>query len=140
MKRFSWNWILVGIIAFAANGYATTFPQVKTVYDTEDVLEKYEPYFQFVVEAGRTSDPKGTQRLVSIYSNLKKRSPEGAARFLKGLRFEMIHKAELMGISSLEVSSSDAKIRNWVGKFMKEWVREADEHYFRSFTPQLARK
>mgnify|MGYP000947049252 CR=1 FL=1 len=114
------------------------FPRVSTVRDTDDILEEYPVYLQYVAEIGKRTDAPNTTRLLQIYSKLQKRSPENAARFLKGLRFEMIQKAELIGLSSQSLSTSNPKMRSWVGRFMKEWVREADEQLFRTYSNAIA--
>jgi hypothetical protein len=145
-QRTKWLFILVGsaILQFGMMSSAFAgpgFPQVKSVFDTDDILERYEVYLSFVTQIGRDVDRNNTQRLLKIYSSLKRRSPDHAATFLKGLRFEMISKADLMGADSDALTNRNPELRRWVGRYMKEWVREADEHLFRSFTnASLARK
>ena len=53
---------------------------------------------------------------------------------MKGLRFELVQKVELMGKDSREISTSNPIYRRWIQKYLKEWVREADEHLFRSYS------
>lgn len=140
--------ILIGLVSFSHNGYAASerelassaFPRVKVAYETDDILEDYQPYFDFVVSIGKQADPSSTQKLIRSFNELQKRNPESAARFLKGLRFEMLEKAERLGRTEAKISSSSSEMRKWVNRFMKDWAREADEHLFRVNSSQLARK
>lgn len=111
-----------------------SFPQVETERDSSDILASYPAYLKFVVEVGKDVDHSSTARLVKIFESLKRRSPKGAALFLKGLRFELVQKVELMGKDSREISTSNPIYRRWIQKYLKEWVREADEHLFRSYS------
>jgi hypothetical protein len=140
--------IFIGLFSFSNNGYganerelaSTAFPRIKVAYDTDDILEDYQPYLNFVVDIGKQADPASTQKLIKSFSELQKRNPESAARFLKGLRFEMLEKAERLGRVEARISSSSTEMRKWVNRFMKDWAREADEHLFRVNSSQLARK
>lgn len=142
MKNFS-NWILK-IAAFSTLfsqlTIAGNFPNVNSTSDTDEMVEAYLPYLQFAMEIGREVDAPNTKRLAVVYSNLKKRSPSGAALFLKGLRFEMIQKADLLVQSPGRINNRTPEYRRFVAKYMREWVREADEHLFRSYAAQLARR
>ena len=128
--------ILLGAITFllsTGTAYGSLrFPVVSVERSTDGILDSYTDYLKFAVEVGKDTDRESAQKLIKIFDVLKKRNPRGAALFLKGLRFEMIQKIELMGIEPQEISSSNAIMRRWIGKYMKEWVREADEHLFRA--------
>jgi hypothetical protein len=114
------------------------FPLVRESSDEEDILRTYPAYLAFVVTVGRDVDAPTTKKLVNTYENLKRRSPSGAARFLKGLRFEMVQKVELMGIPPRRLTTKSSQLRPWVNKYLKEWAREADEQLFRSIaTPRV---
>ena len=108
------------------------FPQTEDAESSGDILRVYLPYLRFVEAVGRKTDPEATQRLASTYQTLQKRDPKGAARFLKGLRFEMTQKLEFMGANAANVNSDTPEIRRWIGRFVKVWHREADELLFRS--------
>ena len=114
------------------------FPIVNTERSSSDILDSYPAYLQFVVEVGKDLDRNNALKLVKIFDSLKRKNPRGAALFLKGLRFEMLQKVELMGREPKEISSSNSDYRKWVGKYLKEWVREADEHLFRAYSASKA--
>lgn len=140
-KLISVTTIVLGIVSLSKNGYAaTSFPSVRIVRDTSDILKNYQPYLDFITQIGNQVDSASTGKMLASFTELKRRNPEGAARFLKGLRFEMVDKAERMGQREEKLSSSSPEIRNWVRKFIKEWAREADEHLYRVYSSQIARK
>ncbi|MSP18163.1 MAG: hypothetical protein EXR74_01190 [Bdellovibrionales bacterium] len=124
----------VSRFALSRSPSSLIFPQVETERDSSDILASYPAYLKFVVEVGKDVDHSSTARLVKIFESLKRRSPKGAALFLKGLRFELVQKVELMGTDSREISTSNPIYRRWIQKYLKEWVREADEHLFRSYS------
>ena len=142
LKKFvSISTILLGLASLSTNGYANTaFPSVRLVKDTSDILTHYQPYFDFVVRIGNQVDASSTRKMVASFSELKKRNPEAAARFLKGLRFELVDKAERMGRREVSLTSQNPEIQRWVGRFIKEWAREADEHLYRVTSSQIAKK
>ena len=109
------------------------FPTYESTSDEGEILGEYPAYLNFVLEIGKNVDHKTASRLAQIYVKLRKKSPVGAARFLKGLRFEMVTKLELMGASPQSITTQTPVIRHWVGRYMKDWLREADEHLFRSY-------
>ncbi|NBX93537.1 MAG: hypothetical protein EBQ85_09945 [Proteobacteria bacterium] len=131
---------VLGILSFSHTGFAVDFPSVKAQSDTDDILDNYRAYLDFVVAVGRQTDSSNTQKLEKRFAELEKRNPEGAARFLKGLRVELLDKAERLGRSYGRISSSQSEMRKWVSRFMKDWAREADEHLFRTASSELARK
>lgn len=114
------------------NPASLAFPKTREVSDVEDVLKVYAPYLRFVEVVGKKTDAESTVRLVRIFDALRKRDPRGAARFLKGLRFEMTQKLEFMGVATAAITSDTPEIRQWVGRFVKVWQREADELLFRA--------
>lgn len=113
---------------------SSNFPLVDTERSTNDILDSYPAYLKFVVEVGKDIDRAQALKLAKIYDSLKKKNPRGAALFLKGLRFEMIQKVELMGKDPRTLSSSNPELRRWIGRYLVEWVREADEHLFRAYS------
>ena len=131
------SFVLMVLMSLSAQ--AARFPNLRATHDQGDILDDYPAYLTFVLEIGRQVDISTAKRLETTYSNLRKRSPQGAARFLKGLRFELVQKLEFMGLPPSDASTSNQTLRRWVAKWQREWLREADEHYFRSFTP-VARK
>ncbi|MFM8314969.1 MAG: hypothetical protein ACKOA8_11855, partial [Deltaproteobacteria bacterium] len=113
---------------------STQFPQVETEYSTDGILDSYPAYLKFVYEVGKDFDRNSSAKLVKLYESRKRRNPRQAALFLKGLRFELIEKVQLMGKDPRQISSSSPEFRRWIGKYLNEWVREADEHLFRSYS------
>lgn len=114
------------------------FPQVQTERDEEDMVASYMPYLQFVTAIGSEVDAASTKLLVQAYQNLRKRSRSGAALFLKGLRYEMIQRVELSGWNPSSLSTNSPEMRRFVARYLKIWVREADEQMFRSYSNQIA--
>jgi hypothetical protein len=108
------------------------FPQVEAVDNTNDMLSAYPVYLKFVLEVGKRTDATTAHRLENTYNVLRQRYPEAAANFLRGLRFEMVQKLELTGVNPSSVTTNTPEMRRWVGKFMRDWWREADEHFFRA--------
>lgn len=108
------------------------FPRHRGTKDVDDILSDYPDYLRFVMEIGKDVDPATTQKLGATYTSLRKRDPKGAARFLRGLRFEMVQKLEFLGTSHASVTTSTPVVRQWVRRYLKEWHREADEYLFRS--------
>lgn len=132
---------IVGMVTLSNTGYAAmAFPNVGTARDTQEMLKRYQVYLEFVVQIGRTSDLASTQRMEAKFAELKRRNPEGAARFLKGLRFELLDKAQRLGKQETILNTQNAELIRWVGRFMGQWAREADEHLYRVYSSQLAKK
>jgi hypothetical protein len=159
IRVFSWTFFVIlglGLLASSQAGEASlwslsrterpavfnrqisslAFPQVRQTSDTDDILSTYPAYLKFVLEVGGETDAATARKLADTYTVLRKRYPVSAARFLKGLRFEMVEKMELMGTNTATVSTRTPEVRRWVSRFMKEWLREADEYHFRSVTMQ----
>jgi hypothetical protein len=134
-----WSLFSVAEASAAGRNPSSTFPTVSSEDDTSDILRSYPAYLNFVLEVGRRTDARSAQRLEKTYQTLRARYPRAAALFLKGLRFEMVSKIELMGASPSSVNSNSAEMRRWVAKFMPEWSREADEHLFRAVTASKSR-
>jgi hypothetical protein len=110
------------------------FPQVRVARNDGEALSLYPVYLQYVLEVGNETDRLQSKRLSDLYEKLRGRYPVQAACFLKGLRFEMVAKQELMGANLSQLSSHSPEMRRWVRKFIREWVREADEYLFRAVT------
>lgn len=108
------------------------FPRHASITDERDVLNEYVDYLKFVQVIGRDVDPSTAKNLQVTFEKLRKRDSRGAARFLRGLRFEMVQKLEFLGASPAQVSTSTPVIRQWVKRYLKEWHREADEYLFRA--------
>jgi hypothetical protein len=111
-----------------------SFPDVRTARSDGEALSLYPAYLQYVLEVGNETDRTQAKRLSDLYGRLRARYPLQTANFLKGLRFEMVAKQELMGASPSQLSSHSPEMRRWVRKFIREWVREADEYLFRAVT------
>lgn len=116
------------------------FPQHKLTSDMGDILSDYPDYLKFVLEIGRVTDGRSASLLAKKYAQLRQRNPELAARFLRGLRFEMVQKLEFVGGTNARITTDTPFMRNWVTKFIREWAREADEYLYRSYGAQLARR
>lgn len=132
----------LGIVSFSSTGYASgiAFPKTRTVRDSSDMLKTYQAYLDFIVWVGKRSHLSSTTRLEKAFQDLKNKNPESAARFLKGLRFEMMDKAERMGRNDGTLTSTHPEIQKWIARFIDDWAREADEHVYRVYSSQLAKK
>lgn len=108
------------------------FPRVTETNDEDRILKTYPAYLTYVLEVGAETDAATARKLGETYQSLRRRYPTAAARFLKGLRFEMVQKIELMGLAPHQASTRSPEMRRWVHRFIKEWHREADEHLFRA--------
>lgn len=144
-RRRSWGFALLVVIAvYSLSGNLSAaeedlrelsslaFPKHKVTSDVGDILSDYPDYLQFVLEIGDASDATLARKLRDTYQALRKRHPVGAAKFLKGLRFEMVQKLELMGANPKSMTTQNPDIRRWVTRWMKAWHREADEYLFRA--------
>lgn len=116
------------------------FPNHPVTNDVGDILDSYKDYLNFVLEAGRATDPATAKRLAEKYAALEKSDRTLAARFLRGLRFEMHQKLELTGLSARGVTTAQPGVRRWVGRFLAIWAREADEYLFRARAGKIARR
>lgn len=114
------------------------FPQVASERDEDDIVKQYAPYLQFVTQIGKEVDANSARQLVQVYTNLYKRSRHGAALFLKGLRYEMHQRVELSGWNPHTLSTNSPEMRRFVARYLTTWVREADEHLFRSYSNEIA--
>jgi len=140
-RQFPWS-VAVGIVlfllmVFPTPGHTTSsnmkFPTVARESDPEDWADSYEPYLQFVVQAGARVNQQQARQLFSTYKKLKARDSLRAGQFLKNLRYELVTKSELMGISKYSISAGHPEIIAWVRRFLPMWAREADEQMFRSY-------
>ena len=120
------------LVVSAREVSSTTFPNIEETSDSSEVLKFYPAYLRFALEIGRDTDLRTAKKLDETYQQLRRRHPQAAAKFLKGLRFEMVQKMELAGLDPARVSTNTPEIRRWVGRFLKDWHREADEHLFRA--------
>lgn len=116
------------------------FPNHPVTNDVGDILETYKDYLAFVLEAGKATDVATAKRLEEKYAALEKTDRGLAARFLRGLRFEMHQKLELTGLAGRGVTTAQPGVRRWVGRFLTTWVREADEYLFRARAGKIARR
>ena len=116
------------------------FPNHAVTNDVSDILDSYKDYLSFVVEAGRATDAAAAKRLEEKYAALERADRGLAARFLRGLRFEMHQKLELTGMSARAVTTAQPGVRRWVGRFLSIWIREADEYLFRARAGKIARR
>lgn len=135
--------IALGLLVFlySPNSFAASkFPTAEETSDVSDILEDYLPYAQFVLEIGRELSPAQANKFATLYNQLKKRDKVMAAKFLKGLRFEMNEKVELMGAAPSSLSTRHPEMRKWVVKYLPEWNREIDERMFRSYSTALSQQ
>jgi len=117
-----------------------SFPVYKSYTDSDDILDDYPSYLEFILDVGQQVDSSKARLLQTKYTELRKQNPELAARFLKGLRFELVQKMELEGISEKRVSSSSPWLRKWVQKYISAWVQETDEYLFRTMAMKAMKK
>ncbi len=113
------------------------FPLHKSTSDVDDIIEEYSDYLTFILSIARSENASMARQIEERFSRLKRADEKQAARFLKGLRFEMIQKLELTGLSARRVSTDTPAIRKWVAKYMAAWLREVDEYQFRAYTASL---
>ncbi len=119
---------------------AMEFPKVREQSDVDDIIDDYQVYLKYVLEVGSQTNRKQAQRLDVLFRELKRRDEGQAARFLRGLRFEMVQKLEMSGMSPTSASTNNAHIRSWVNRFLPIWVRECDEYLFRARTNAIAKR
>ncbi len=119
---------------------AMDFPKVREQSDLDDILSDYDAYLKFILEVGNQTNRTQAKRLENLFTNLKRKDEAQAARFLRGLRFEMVQKLEMTGLSPERASTNNAAIRTWVTRFLPVWVREVDEYQFRSRTNALVKR
>ena len=132
--------VLGMFLGWPALGKARAFPHTPSHSDADSIIESYEEYLRFVLEVARTDNPSHSKLLHNNYRKLLQYDRAMAARFLKGLRFEMDHKLALMGKSPQAVTSRHPEIRKWVSRFIRTWIREADENLFRAVAIRAAEK
>lgn len=116
------------------------FPIHKATSDVDDIMDDYPEYLQFALEIGRDVNPSTARQIQERYARLAKANEALAARFLKGLRFEMIQKMELAGLSPKRVDTNNSTMRRWVQKYIGAWLREVDEYQFRAYAQAVAKK
>lgn len=114
------------------NPDSMAFPHQANTSDVGDILESYPAYLRYVLDIGREVDHGTAQRLDQAYAQLRAKDPTSAARFLKGLRFEMVQKLEMIGLSEEAATTRNATMRRWVARYLPAWYRECDEYLFRS--------
>lgn len=107
-------------------------PNLEATRNEREILKNYPAYLDFVLEIGNTVDRKSALRLRQIYTVLKKEYPTSAARFLRGLRYEIIHRLDFISKSGTQITTENPDMRRWVQKFIKLWLYEADEQLFRA--------
>jgi hypothetical protein len=116
------------------------FPQHRLTSDTGDILSDYADYLNFVLAIGKTTNPREASLLAHKYEQLRKADPELAARFLRGLRFEMVQKLEFVGGTSARITTDTPFMRRWVAKFLRDWLREVDEYQYRAYSARIAKR
>lgn len=110
--------------------------------DSVDILSEYRVYFDFVVRAARASSPKWASQMSDEFRKLERQNPDYAAKFLKGLRFEVDQKFSMMGWRDGHRVVNSPVVQRWVAHFAPVWAKELDEYRFRAYTDSklLARK
>ncbi len=133
-----------GLVSVGSLGWrdpaSRPFPNVSPTSDVDDIIQDYEPYLQFVAAVGKDVDPKNARLLAQKWVVLKKSDKNGAARFLKLLKFEMDQHLQLTGGSSVRMHSDSPAVRKWVKRFIRDWYREADEQLFRTYALKMSAK
>lgn len=107
------------------------FPNYQATNDDRDVLRKYPAYLKFVLDVGLKTRYKHAIKLRRNYRKLRKRDPVAAARFLRGLRYEMVQYFQAANISHRS-TTRNKKVRRWISRYIAVWAREADELHFRA--------
>lgn len=107
-------------------------PMVASTTNVGDIIDTYEVYLDFVCDSVKDSNPEQSKKLKSLFTKLKKKDEKAAARFLKGLRFEITQKVEFMSVGRKDLSSNSTLIQSWAKRYMANWIREADEQLFRA--------
>ena len=116
------------------------FPLVPAEQEEEEIVSKYVSYLKFVVAIGNEVDATNSRLLVQTYQKLSRYDRAAAARFLKGLRYELLQRIDFSGWNPRTVSTNSAEMRRFVARYLVVWVREADEHHFRSYSNQIANR
>jgi hypothetical protein len=116
------------------------FPQYRATSDVGDIMDDYPDYLRFALAIGKESNRSAANQLEERFTRLQKADEKLAARFLKGLRFEMVQKLELSGLSPKRVSTATPAMRKWVAKYLPAWLREVDEYQFRAYASAISRR
>ncbi len=116
------------------------FPRHKATSDVGDIIEEYPDYLRFALTIGRSENPALAKQIEERFARLRNADEKSAARFLKGLRYEMVQKLELSGLSPKRANTENPMLRRWVAKYMPLWLREVDEYQFRAFAAAIARR
>lgn len=132
------NTFLAFIIVFSAISFGRAFPRVGNTNSVSGILDSYPVYLDYISDASQGVNPAGAEKLRFLFEELRKRDKKAAARFLKGIHFEMTQKVELTE-NIRKVSSGDTKMKNWVKRYLPLWIREADEQLFRAQYPLAAK-
>lgn len=132
--------LITVLFTSALEANTRVFPQIGEEKEVDDILEHYPDYLRFILAVASQVDRASANRLHKNYQKLVKFDRSAAARFLKSLRFEIVHKVELMGTSPRAITTQNTEIRRWVRRFVPEWSREADEHLFRAVAMRAIEK
>ena len=116
------------------------FPSVDEESDTDDIIENYEVYLRYLIDAGNRVSRSRTKRIAAKYTKLKSYNEDLAANFLKGLRYEMVHRVQITGVHPRRFHSRSSGARKWVGRFLRDWEQEIDEYLYRAYAFRLIRK
>ena len=114
------------------------FPNSSSATEVDDILDNYAVYLQFILAVGNDVDHTAAKTITAKWAQLKKADRPAAARYLKGLKFEMDQRMQLTGGSSKRMTSDSPAVRGWVKRYIKDWQREVDEHLFRSYATRIA--
>lgn len=133
------DWLSAASLGWRAPA-SRPFPNTSTASDVDDMLKDYDSYLQFVLIVGNGVDSRNAKALAGKWSQLRKNNPTAAARFLKGLKFEMDNHLQLVGGSSTRMTTDSPAVRAWVKRYLRDWYREADEHLFRTYAMRLSTK
>ena len=127
-------------LVFASVAYsASPFPMTAPA-DDDEIVRYYSPYVMFVAEVAKSMDAAKAEKMVKLFNDLKKASPEEAAQFLKGLRLELIHGLELANVDLKKMKSTSPQVRRVVSRSLGNWVSELDESIFRNASKGIANK
>lgn len=143
------GWVLIGVTLFGGTATASplkagidrtpaaAFPYAEKEDDYDDMLEDYQVYLNFVVSVGRRVNSRRARNIAQKFSKLKSQDPREAARYLKGLKYEMDHRRLLTRKSRRALGSGSRYTRRWIGRYLDNWENELDEALFRSYVKRM---
>lgn len=109
-----------------------SLPRLEALNDDKEILEAYPAYLTFVYQMGQSLDKEYSEKFKDSYLKLYDTETRLAARFLKGVRYEILQYLQTRNLSLEEASLKNRRFSKWLTRYLRVWVREADELRFRS--------